>query len=156
MDKYHNHNIRGNLKIIFNNKLWKLFSKCPKYWENKTADYGKSKESIITGIKSYIKFCCNKHGVAAASFTEWKQSAISAIDEKISNLSTKRIRKNGKNSLERKDEIINEKLKLLHKKYVVVPTETVSGNVSFACQSHYTQAWINELGLNNVNTIIST
>ena len=31
VDKDHNHNIRGNLKIIFNNKLWKLFSKCPKY-----------------------------------------------------------------------------------------------------------------------------
>ena len=41
----------GNLRIITNNMLRKLFSKGPKYGENRTTDYGKAKESIITGSK---------------------------------------------------------------------------------------------------------
>ena len=36
------------------------FSKGPKYQENRTTDYGKDKESIITGIESCIQSWCNK------------------------------------------------------------------------------------------------
>ena len=54
VNKYHNHIITGNLKVITNNKLWKLFTKATKYRKNKTADYEKAKKSIITGIKLCI------------------------------------------------------------------------------------------------------
>ena len=54
-DEDHNHIIKDNLKIITNNRLHNLFSKRPKYRENKTADYEKAKENIITGIESCIQ-----------------------------------------------------------------------------------------------------
>lgn len=73
---------------------------------------------------------------------------ISVIDEKLSNLSTKVTTEKIKNTVKLKDEIITKKLKMLHKKFVVL-IDNVSGNVAFICQMPYVQALINELGLNN-------
>ena len=82
VDKDHNHFIKGNLKIIKNNKLRKFFLKVLKFGENRMADYQKAKESVIIRIKSCTQFWCDRHGVTTSSFYEWKQAAISAIDEK--------------------------------------------------------------------------
>ena len=48
VDKYHHHVMTGNLKIA---QIFLERSKVPK---SSTTDYGKAKESIITGIKSCI------------------------------------------------------------------------------------------------------
>lgn len=80
---------------------------------------------------------------------------ISVIDEKLSNLSTKVTTEKIKNTVKLKDEIITKKLKMLHKKFVVL-IDNVSGNVAFICQMPYVQALINELGLNNLNNTTQT
>ena len=59
-----------------------------------------------------------------------------AITEKTSHLSAKLTTKNSKNLLKLKDEIITEKLKMLHNKFAVAPVDKASGNVVFACQKH--------------------
>ena len=151
----HNHIIAVNLKIS-NNELRKLFSKGPKYRENKTIYYTKAKKSIITGMKSFIKSWCNKHDVTISSLSQWKQTAISATNKEINHLTTKLTTKNIKNKLGLKDKIVTEKLKLLHNQFVVVSIDHVSGNVAFFCQRHYAQVLINELGLSNVNAITTT
>ena len=51
---------------------------------------------------------------------------------------------------------ITEELKLLHDKSLVASVDNVSGNVAFVCKRRYAQIVINELGLNNVNTISSS
>ena len=79
---------------------------------------------------------------------------ISATDEKVSHISTKLITENSKNTLKVKDNIINEKLKMLQNKFIIVPK--ASDNVVFLYQTHYAQVLINEFGLNNVNSISST
>ena len=56
---------------------------------------------------------------------------------KISHLSTKLITKNSKNKLGLADKIINEELKLLHNKFIVLPMDKASGNVTFICQRHF-------------------
>lgn len=75
---------------------------------------------------------------------------ISVIDEKLSNLSIKVTTEEIKNTVKLKYEIITKKLKMLHKKFVVL-IDKVSGNIAFICQMLYAQALINELGLNNLN-----
>ena len=84
----HSHIIRGNLKIIDNNKLRKPFSKRPKYRENGIVEYQKASESIITGIKACIQSSCDKHGFST-SFFEWREAEISAINERIDHLMAK-------------------------------------------------------------------
>ena len=63
LDQDHNVIIKSNLKTNANNKLHKLAYKGPKYRENRTADYEKAYENIITGIKLCIQSWCDKHGV---------------------------------------------------------------------------------------------
>ena len=81
---------------------------------------------------------------------------LSVIHEKISHLSTKQTTENNKNTLELRNETVNEELKLFHNKVGVVPIYKVSGNVPSVCRRHHAQVFINVLGLNNVNTITST
>ena len=88
VDQDHSQIIRGNLKIIDNNKLRKPFSKRPKYRENGIVEYQKASESIITGIKACIQSSCDKHGFST-SFFEWREAEISAINERIDHLMAK-------------------------------------------------------------------
>ena len=115
----------------------------------------KTKQSIITGIKSFIQSWCDKHYVITSSFSECKRTVISALDEKISHLSIKLATGNSKNILGLRDEIITEELKMLQNKFAVAPIDKASGNVTFVGQRHYVQVLINEIGQNNVNKIIS-
>lgn len=71
--------------------------------------------------------------------SEWYQAVILTIDETFSHLSTKITTENSKNTLELRDKIFTEKLKMLHKKFVVFQIVKASGNVAFVFQRHYTQ-----------------
>ena len=65
---------------------------------------------IQSCIKSCIQSWCNKHDITASSFSEWKQTVASIIDEKISHVSTKLTTENNKNKLGLKDKRITEEL----------------------------------------------
>jgi len=66
IDNHHKHILTGNLNIIENSKLRKLFSKGPKYREKKTILWEKTRESIKNGINECIGKWCDKYGVPAA------------------------------------------------------------------------------------------
>ena len=69
-------------------------------------------------LKSFIQFWCDKHGVPTFSFSEWEGAMISAIDEKISHLSTKVTKGKCKNTLKLKNGITTKELKMLRNKFV--------------------------------------
>lgn len=54
LDDNYNHIMARNVKIIANNYLSKFFYKGPNHRENRTVDYEKSTEIIITEIRSYV------------------------------------------------------------------------------------------------------
>ena len=98
---------------------------------NRTADYRKTKESIITGIKSCITSWRDKKSVPTSSFPEWKGAVMPLIDEKCCHLSTKVTTEKRKTILKLYDEIITEELKMLHNKFVVAPIDKANGDVPF-------------------------
>ena len=55
---------------------------------------------------------------------------LSVIHEKISHLSTRQTTENNKNTLELRNEIVNEELKLFHNKVGVVPIYKVMSPLS--------------------------
>ena len=73
-------------------------------------------------------------GVTTSSFSECKQAVISAIDEKISHLSTKEATEKTKNPWNLKDEMIIEELKMLQNKFVIL-IDRASGIIAFVYQS---------------------
>ena len=89
--------------------------------------------------------------VTTPPFFEWEPAVKSAIDKKVSQISDKLITKKSRNTLRLKDKIVTEELKILLHRFVVVPINKASGNVSFVCQRYYAQVLISELGLNGFN-----
>ena len=55
IDNDRKHILTGNLQIIENNKLRKLFTKGPKYREPKKIDWEEAKGSMVHGIEIFIK-----------------------------------------------------------------------------------------------------
>ena len=53
-DPPHGHVVTGDLRVIENSKLRKLFSKGPNYRENKTINYHKCMNGIKNGIDTCI------------------------------------------------------------------------------------------------------
>ena len=57
INHHHKNSLTSNLKIIRDDKLRKLFTKRPKYQDNKTTYFEKVKLLIIAGLNEPIKTC---------------------------------------------------------------------------------------------------
>ena len=88
-DKDHGHIITGDLRIVQNNKLWKLLTKGPKYREPVEVDWDKSKVEIGLGLKQYIIDLSLKRGIDKNVLSGWKKFISSLVESKIEILKTK-------------------------------------------------------------------
>ena len=84
VDKYHKHIVTGDLRIIKNNALRKLFIKGPKYREVRPINLEKAKRCILEGLDN-----CFKNGVDKSFFLEWTNNVKVKIDETMSHLTNK-------------------------------------------------------------------
>ena len=62
-DKHYKHILAGDLRIIKNNVLRKLFTKRTQFKEDKPINFDKAKSCILTALEEYIQNWCNKNGV---------------------------------------------------------------------------------------------
>ena len=144
-DPHHKHIVTGDLRIIENQKLRRLFSKGPNYREVKPFNLKKCKESVIDSIDDTIIKLAEKYKLDFATFTAWKTKIISKIDTRITNLRSKIIPQTTKSIL--KDPIAKAYLDQLHTKFVVVPIDKASNNVAIVCKRFYITSILDELGL---------
>ena len=70
VDRYHKHIVTGDLRIIKNNALRKLFIKGPKYREVRPINLEKAKRCILEGLHNCISSWCYKNGVDKSFFLE--------------------------------------------------------------------------------------
>ena len=70
VDKYQKHIVTGDLRIIKNNTLRKLFIKGPKYKEVRPINLEKAKRCILEGLHDCISSWCYKNGVDKSFFLE--------------------------------------------------------------------------------------
>ena len=82
-DKYHKHVVTGDLLIIDNNHLRKLFTKGPKFRETKTVNLEKAKSCILTGLNDYINHWCNEKGITKSFFSELTNNFKNKIKYRI-------------------------------------------------------------------------
>ena len=79
----HGHIVTGDLRIVGNGKLRKLFVKGPNYREPSIIDFEKAEESITTGINEFIAKSSSKYKIHEREFSEWKQTFLKKINENI-------------------------------------------------------------------------
>ena len=71
-DPHHGHVVTGDLRIIENSKLRKLFSKGPNYRENKTINYHKCKTEIYKALDACVSKMAVKYNLDVEAFDRWK------------------------------------------------------------------------------------
>ena len=74
VDSDHGHVVTGDLRIVDNNKLRKLFVKGPKYREPSVIDFNKARECITAGINGFVSTSSEKYKVHEREFSEWRQT----------------------------------------------------------------------------------
>ena len=143
VDANRGHILTGNLQIIKNNKLRKLFCKGPKFREPCKIDWDKAREIIHGGIDDYLKVLKAVKKVDISFFENWKCTLFEMIEDKIKTLSERIKIREVKSVFD--DPLSKSELKKLQSDFVIVPIDKASSNVAFVCKRHYATVIKNEL-----------
>ena len=123
LDKYHKHVITGDLAFIQNNKLRTLLSKGLNYRDQappSTAD--KAYKAAKKAVNQYCKDMSERYKKSIEEFAEWKTLILEQVYPHNVTLS---------------DDMVKNELKLLHDKFVLVPTDKAANNITIVCKKYY-------------------
>ena len=149
-DGHHGHIISGDLRIVRDNKLRKLFTKGPKYREKKFINWNVVEEKLLTAIRNCAKDWCNKHNKSIVYLKGWIALVSDKVKKKIENLKsyykprpcTSVLNSNGG----------REALHELQRRFVICPIDKAASNIAFVCKRFYAQVLIKELGLDGIDS----
>ena len=144
-DPSHQHIITGDLRVISNQKLRKLFTKGPNYREPKTINYHKAKQSIEQSLSISIDKIAKRYNLEVQHFLSWKSKILQLVDQRVNVLKQRRVPSTTKPVL--RDEQVLTSLAELHGKFVVVPIDKASNNVALICKRYYIQKLLSEVGV---------
>ena len=142
VDKYHKHIVTGDLRIIKNNALRKLFIKRPKYREVRPINLEKAKCCILEGLHNCISSWCCKNGVDKSFFLKWTNNVKVKIDETMSHLINKLYTNKHMDCLSSPD--VKNALDHIHKDFVVVPTDKATASIALVCKRFYASVGIEQ------------
>ena len=125
----------GDLWIIKNNALKKLFTKEPKYREVRPINLKKAKCCILEGLHNCISSWCYKNGVDKSFFLEWTNNVKVKIDEWMSHLTNKLHTNKHTDCLS--SPYVKNALDNIHKDFIVVPIDKATGNIALVCKIFY-------------------
>ena len=123
------HILTGNLQIIKNNKIRKLFSKGPKYREQAKINFETARETIKSGIEDFIQSLSETKKKGFYFFEHWKFSLLELVYNKIDKYSEKIRTKSIKSVFNDPD--AKAELKRLKGNCVMVPIDKAAINISF-------------------------
>ena len=131
----HGHIVTGDLRIIKNGKLRKLFIKGPKYREPSMIDFSKARQCLNNGLNEFIILSSAKLKIDKVEFSEWKQKVLGKVDDKITFLQQRtKVNRTSKTLSDVSARVCLDELK---EKYVLVPIDKAANNVGFVCKRFY-------------------
>lgn len=134
------HIVTGDLSIIQNRALRNLVSKGVNFRECHRHMTDHVIKSVEMDLDAHIKKSSVRKSLPESTFGLWKAAILDSVTKKIGNL---KIRRSHKPKL--KNSVIKSYLDELHNKYVFVPTDKASNNVSIICKKYYIQTLEEEL-----------
>ena len=135
----------GDLRIITNSKLRKLMVKGPKYREPVSICFSSARDEIQSALDILIDKWGNESGQDARCFDDWKHTAMSLVDERISNLTSKVKLREVCSVLNQP--MVKSYLKKLHRDFIITPIEKATGKVALICKRFYAHVLAHELGV---------
>ena len=133
------HVISGDLAIIHNKKLRKLFSKGLKFVEQLYSSKLDTYNSVKGDISRYVKGLSEKYSVNQKFFTPWKVQILSKLWDMLCTT---------KFSCKRKESLfVSEKhdMDVLKEHFVLTSVDKASNNISLICKKFYLDNLCNEL-----------
>ena len=147
MDDFHKHIICGDLSIVQNKDLQKLFQKGPQYREPVTIDLEAAKKEIIMKSKLLVKKWSTIKKTNITKFDDWLGTFTALLQKRIEDLNKSLIIRPCTSLLQQYS--VKNSLKSLHSKFVITPIDKASNNVAFICKRYYAQVLVDELGISN-------
>ena len=135
VNRYHKHIVTGDLQIIENNALRKLFIKGPKYRDVRPINLEKVKCCILEDLHNCISSWCYKNVVDESFFLEWTNNVKVKIDERVSYLTNKLYTNKHMDCLSSPD--VKNALDNIQKDFVVVPIDKATANIALVCKRFY-------------------
>ena len=143
-DPHHGHIVTGDLRIVENAKLRKLFSKGPNYRENKIINYSKCRREIESSLNECASKLATKYNLDLSCFNNWITLVKLKVAEKVRLLKSKITPQQTKPILQ--DENVIRYLTDFHKKYVIVPIDKAAHNIAIICKRFYVIRLLKEVG----------
>ena len=142
-DKHHQHIVTGDLRVIEDKDLRKLFCKGPKYREPQNVNWDHFLSSFQVTLKDCTKKWAKKLKIKILKFTEWENKVMKEVSHKIESIKKRKKRFYKKMIFSTP----KKKLKMdeLHEKYVFVPTDKANNNISVVCKNFYIEQSLREL-----------
>ena len=144
-DPHHNHVITGDLRFVENVKLRQLLSKGPNYREARTINFKKCKVAIETSISSCVESLETKYNLTNNELKPWETKIMGLVEKRIKHLKSKITVSATKPLLQ--DEEVTSALAELQRKFVIVPIDKASNNISIVCKRFYVQKLLTEVGV---------
>ena len=139
-DPYHNHIITGNLDIIKNSTLKKLFEKGPKYRLPQRIEWRKDKTVIENFIDNYIDKWIAKEKKNPANqnvhrnlLNGWRKNILELVDNRIE-AGKMKFRKTWSVKIEGN---VKAELERLKEHYVITVADKAQNNLLFTCKKYY-------------------
>ena len=121
-----------------------MFCKGPKYREPQNVNWDHFLKSFQDTLKDCIQKWAKKLKIKIKFFSEWKDKVIQEVSQKIEFISKKKKKRFYKKKIFSTPE---KKLamKILHEKFVFVPTDKAANNISIICKKFYIEQSLREL-----------
>ena len=145
-NSHHGHIISGDLRLITNNKLRKLFTKGPKYRERKMIDWNNMETALLQSVRECAEIWCKKFKKSDKVLLPWVVVVAEKVRKRIEHLKTVHKLRPVREVL--KDRECLKTLEDLQNRFVIVPIDKAAGNVAFVCKRFYAEVIVKELGLN--------
>lgn len=142
MDNHHRHIVTGDLSIIRNRELRKLFEEGSKFRPPKAANKFIARSSVSEGIHNYIHKVCNKLKLPYRTFADWRISIMLHFNDLIANW------ENSSTDYTFTEDMIKE-LAYLKRNFIITTIDKANQNYAIICKKFYHDTIIGELS--NIN-----
>ena len=146
IDSSSGHVVTGNLEIINDSALRDLLLKGPGYREPVTINFSKVLVSLKEDIKHFVELWSNKEKVAQECFDEWIVGVMELAEKRVDHLRSKYKVVPYRSVFSRAAS--SKCLEDLKEKYVLVPVDKASKNISVICKRYYMKVLIDEVTKN--------
>ena len=139
------HVLTGNVNIIANEKLRRLFKFGTKFRLPKDTSWNEIEKQVKESFELHIKQVCRRRKLDSKGLKNWKNKIFNILHNRVYHL--KRSKTRDDTFSFNFDHTIKKSIEGLHNDFIIGSVDKAAGNFSFVCKKFYVEALMKELGM---------